>query len=263
MNTEPHIGGGAVFRVANLCCAVFLPMAVLAACGDQTDLSSHACQTVEHRGDTYIVCSFDVQSDSVRLFHSDADGIPFLQFDTLARELSETGETLIFAMNGGMYHEDRSPVGFYRDQYGDQAKVNINDGPGNFHLKPNGVFWVDEETAGISESEAFTRLDLSPAYATQSGPMMVIDGALHPEINPDGTSRRRRNGVGVDEDGRTVRFAISDGAVSFYDFATLFRDRLGLENALYLDGQVSRIYAPGINRNEAGPDMGPIVGVVQ
>ena len=240
-----------------------LTLALLGACSDATDLSNHPCQPVEHHGDTYIVCSFDAASDTIRLFHSDAEGVPFLQFDTLARELSETGETLIFAMNGGMYHEDRSPVGYYRDQYGDQASVNLNDGPGNFHLKPNGVFWLTAGQAGISESESFLSLEFELSYATQSGPMMVVDGELHPEINPDGTSRRRRNGVGVDEDGRTVRFAISDGAVSFYDFATLFRDRLGLPNALFLDGQVSRLYAPGINRNEAGTDMGPIVGVVE
>ncbi|MEL6829677.1 MAG: phosphodiester glycosidase family protein [Pseudomonadota bacterium] len=238
-------------------------VSLIAACSDPVDLSNHPCQPIDHRGDTYIVCSFDAATDQIKLFHSDAEGMPFLQFDTLARELSETGETLIFAMNGGMYHDDRRPVGYYLDEYGDQGSVNTNDGPGNFHLKPNGVFWITPDMAGVSESAAFLAAELTPTYATQSGPMMVVDGELHPEINPDGTSRRRRNGVGVDEDGRTVRFAISDGAVSFYDFATLFRDRLGLPNALFLDGQVSRLYAPGINRNEVGADMGPIVGVVQ
>ena len=97
---------------------------------------TQACQTLEHKGDAYTVCSFTVAATDLRMFHSDADGVPFKQFDILARELDETGQTLLFAMNGGMYHEDRRPVGFYRDQYGDQANVNTNDGPGNFHLKP-------------------------------------------------------------------------------------------------------------------------------
>ena len=86
---------------------------------------------------------------------------------------------------------------------------------------------------------------------------------MHPGLNPDGTSHRRRNGVGVGEDGQTIYFAISDSAVTFHEFATLFRDVIAAPNALFLDGQVSRIYAPSINRNEIGTDLGPIIGVVE
>ena len=166
-------------------------------------------------------------------------------------------------MNGGMYHDDRSPVGFFRDEFGDRATVNTNDGPGNFHLKPNGVFWIGETEAGLHESQTYLDLEIDPIYATQSGPMLVIDGALHPGLNPDGTSHRRRNGVGVSAAGQTVYFPISDGAVTFHDFATLFRDEIGVPNALFLDGQVSRIYAPELSRYELGADLGPIVGVVE
>lgn len=218
---------------------------------------------MSHQGDAYSICSFTVVEHDIRLFHSDAQGAPFFQFNTLERELDEQGETLIFAMNGGMYHEDRRPVGFYRDQNGDQASVNTNDGPGNFHLKPNGVFWLTPDLAGVTESQAFLDQGLDPIYATQSGPMLVVDGALHPELNPEGTSHRRRNGVGVSADGLTVHFAISDAAVTFHEFATLFRDEIGVPNALFLDGQVSRIYAPEISRNEIGADLGPMVGVVE
>lgn len=225
--------------------------------------TAQACQTLDHKGDAYTVCSFKVTETDLRMFHSDADGVPFKQFDILARELDETGETLVFAMNGGMYHEDRRPVGFYRDQYGDQASVNTNDGPGNFHLKPNGVFWLTAGGAGVTESQAFIDAGLDPDYATQSGPMLVLNGEVHPGLNPDGTSHRRRNGVGVSENGAMVHFAISDTAVTFHDFATLFRDQLAASDALFLDGQVSRIYAPDINRFEIGTDMGPIVGVVE
>ena len=243
---------------------------VLSGCAGDTDNdlprdaeAAQNCETIEHQGDAYSVCTFHVAEHDIRLFHSDAEGAPFFQFSTLERELDEQGETLIFAMNGGMYHDDRRPVGFFRDQYGDQASVNTNDGPGNFHMKPNGVFWLTRERAGVSESQAFIDAAIEPTYATQSGPMLVIDGALHPQLNPEGTSRRRRNGVGVSADGQTVYFAISDAAVTFHEFATLFRDQIGAPNALFLDGQVSRIYAPEINRNEIGADLGPIVGVVE
>jgi uncharacterized protein YigE (DUF2233 family) len=221
------------------------------------------CRSMEHLGDPYSVCSYSVAEHDIRLFYGDASGTPFHQFSTLERELDEQGETLIFAMNGGMYHEDRRPVGFFRDAFGDQATVNTNDGPGNFHLKPNGVFWLESGRAGVSESQTFLDQGIDPDYATQSGPMLVIDGALHPALNPDGTSHRRRNGVGVSSDGQTVYFAISDAAVTFYEFATLFRDEIGVPNALFLDGQVSRIFAPELRRNEIGADLGPIVGVVE
>ena len=227
------------------------------------DDASQNCQSLEHLGDAYTVCTFSVAEHDIRLFHSDADGAPYFQFSALERELDEQGETLIFARNGGMYHDDRRPVGFFRDQNGDQASVNTNDGPGNFHLKPNGVFWLTESEAGVTESQAFLDQGLDPIYATQSGPMLVIAGALHPGVNPDGTSHRRRNGVGVSADGQKVHFAISDGAVTFHEFATLFRDEIGVPNALFLDGQVSRIYALELDRNELGADLGPIVGVVE
>lgn len=242
----------------------------LAACNPGADVAGQSpesvaqnCRPMSHLGDAYSVCSFAVAEHDIRLFHSDAEGAPFFQFNTLERELDEQGETLIFAMNGGMYHDDRRPVGFYRDGFGDQASVNTNDGPGNFHLKPNGVFWLTANRSGVTESQAFLDQGIDPVYATQSGPMLVVDGELHPGLNPEGTSRRRRNGVGVSADGQMVHFAISDSAVTFYEFATLFRDEMGVPNALFLDGQVSRIYAPEIDRNEIGADLGPIVGVVE
>ena len=252
------------------CLAILFGLVSLAACGaeDRSDQAVQSrqpvpCRTLVHEGDGYTVCTFDAATHDIRLFHSDADGVPYLQFDTLERELDEKGQVLVFAMNGGMYHEDRRPVGYYRDAFGDQASVNTNDGPGNFHLKPNGVFWLSDSRAGITESEAYLEQGIDPDYATQSGPMMVIDGALHPSLNPEGTSHRRRNGVGVAADGQTIYFAISDSAVTFYEFATLFRDVIAAPNALFLDGQVSRIYAPSINRNEIGTDLGPIIGVVE
>ncbi len=234
----------------------------LVGCRASAPSSSLPCQSQRHAGADFLVCQFDVREDDIRLFHSDGNNVPYYQFETLARELSEQGLSLIFAMNGGMYHQDRRPVGFYRDASGDQAQVNTNDGPGNFHLKPNGVFWLRDGQAGITESRAYLASGLDPLFATQSGPMLVIDGALHPGLNPDGTSRRRRNGVGVDAEGHAVYFVISDDAVSFHDFATLFRDNLKTPDALYIDGQISRVYVPSLRRNEAGADMGPILTVV-
>ena len=248
--------------------AILFAAAILTACDTPAPVAApqagdKGCVQITHNGLPFTVCTYSAARDDIRLFHADAEGVPYYQFETLAGELAEQGQTLSFAMNGGMYHEDRRPVGFYRDTSGDKATVNTNDGPGNFHLKPNGVFWLDGPRAGVTESEAYLTAQIDPVYATQSGPMLVIDGEIHPAINPDGVSQKRRNGVGVSADGETVYFAISDAAVTFHDFASLYKDVLETPNALFLDGQVSRIYAPALDRREPGLDMGPIVGVVE
>ncbi|WP_233355774.1 phosphodiester glycosidase family protein [Henriciella litoralis] len=236
----------------------------LSACDTALEeASGENCRSLTYKSNPYTVCQFDTATDDIRLFHAGSDGQPFLQFDALASALEAEGKTLVFATNGGMYHEDRQPVGYLRTQNGDLATVNTNEGPGNFHMKPNGVFWLQDNKAGVTVSEDYIELSLDPDYATQSGPMLVIDGEIHPDINEDGTSRKRRNGVGVAEDGQTVYFAISDTPVTFHDFASLFQDKLKTPNALFLDGQVSRMYAPAMGRDEAGLDMGPIVGVVE
>lgn len=224
-----------------------------------------ACRIEDFREVQYVVCAFDPAQDDIRLFLNGANGAPFGDFAAIEAALAQNGESerLVFAMNAGMYHKDRSPVGLYVERGEEKKKLSTRDGPGNFHLKPNGVFWTDKTGAHVASAEAYEAADkVELRDATQSGPMLVIDGALHPKFLADGTSRKRRNGVGVTKDGAAV-FAISDGFVNFYDFATFFRDRLGAVNALYLDGTISRVYAPELDRKEGGLPMGPILGVVE
>lgn len=216
---------------------------------------------------TYVVCRFDPAEHHIRLFLGGDDGAPFSHFDQLNAALSLSGERLIFAMNAGMYHKSRAPVGLYVERGVEHAPLNTNDGPGNFHMKPNGVFWTWAEDghrgAHVSSSKKFASGAARDvvAFATQSGPMLVIDGEIHPRFLPDSTSLKRRNGVGVTPTGEVI-FVLADTPVRFYDFARYFRDQLKTPNALYLDGAISRLYAPDLGRNDPGVAMGPIVGVV-
>jgi uncharacterized protein YigE (DUF2233 family) len=234
----------------------------LTAC---TDKAEGPCDLITFESAPYLICTFDTAEDDIRLFLRDEKGRPFGQFDRLANHVASEGASLIFAMNAGMYHEDRRPVGLYVEEGQSEMGLVKTAGPGNFGMLPNGVFWVDGDMAGVTETLGYERLFDSdpPRFATQSGPMLVVSGALHPALNPDGTSLRRRNGVGVSGDGREVFFVISDAPVNFHTFARLFRDRLGVPNALYLDGAVSKVYAPALERNETGLDMGPIIAVVR
>lgn len=234
----------------------------LVACAAKTE---GPCETRVFEALPYLVCTFEPGKDDIRLFLRDETGAPFGQFDRLANHVAAHGGSLVFAMNAGMYHDDRRPVGLYIEEEKPEMGLVKNAGPGNFGMLPNGVFWIEDGTAGVTETLEYAERfgDDPPRFATQSGPMLVVDGALHPELNPDGTSLRRRNGVGISADGTHIYFVISDAPVNFHTFARVFRDELGTPNALYLDGAVSKVYAPALERNETGLDMGPIVGVVR
>lgn len=240
----------------------FLLALLLPACSQENE---GPCQTRNFENLPYLVCTFEAGEDDIRLFLRDETGAPFGQFDRLANHVASKGGSLVFAMNAGMYHDDRRPVGLYVEEGEAEMGLVRSAGPGNFGMLPNGVFWIDDGRAGVMETLAYDEAfkDDPPRFATQSGPMLVIDGALHPVLNPDGTSVRRRNGVGVSADGHTVYFVISEVPVNFHSFARLFRDELGTPNALYLDGAVSKVYVPALERSETGLDMGPIVGVVR
>jgi uncharacterized protein YigE (DUF2233 family) len=207
---------------------------------------------------SYVICEFKA-SDGIELFLRDAHGAPLGQFDRVRDALSARRRTLLFAMNAGMYHEDRSPVGLYVEHGQALKRLSTANGPGNFSMKPNGVFFVDGAKAGVVETKEFARRKLTPAFATQSGPMLVINGRLHPRFLANATSKNRRNGVGVA--GKKVIFALADTPVTFHEFARVFRDVLKTPNALYLDGSISRLYAPDIHRNDFGFTMGPIIAV--
>ena len=88
----------------------------------------------------------------------------------------------------------------------------------------------------------------------------MIDGAIHPEITRDGPSRLVRNAVGVDADGR-AHFVISNSPISFGKLARFYKDELEVNNALFLDGNVSLLWNPSTDRLDTGAPIGPIVVV--
>lgn len=225
-------------------------------------LAAGDCKNIRFDGTPYTICEAFPEQDDIRLFLKDDEGKVLGQFGAVRDTLSEN-ETLVMAMNGGMYHADRSPVGLYRDQHGEAQSLVTSDGPGNFGLLPNGVFCVRKTRADVIETLAFAKRQPNCKFSTQSGPMLVIDGKLHPRFLPDSTSRYIRNGVGTSSDGKRVVFAISRQPVTFHQFGRLFRDGLQLPNALYFDGKVSRLFAPSVNRDDPGFWLGPIVGVVR
>jgi len=221
------------------------------------------CERTAFEGQGYVVCRLEAaQESALRLWDEGADGQPVRNFDR-ARARLAPGEVLGFAMNAGMYHADLRAVGLLVIDGTERASIVTAGGGGNFGLLPNGVFCTGgARPFAVIESRAFAKAAPDCRLATQSGPMLVIDGELHPRFLPRSDSRYVRNGVGVSRDGTTAWFAISDKPVTFHEFGRFFRDGLQARDALYFDGSVSRLFAPELGRADWGRSLGPIIGVV-
>lgn len=214
------------------------------------------CRSTMFEGSRFTVCS--AKGFRLSLAVARRDGMPFRRFAALEQAMGARAIRVGFAMNAGMFGKDGLPIGLAIAEHRQWHPLNRRDGGGNFHLKPNGVFLVrDDDQAAIVASEKY-RPGSNIRVATQSGPMLVIDGQLHPKFDADGQSRFVRNGVGIGADG-TALFAISEEAVSFGKFARLFRDGLGCRNALYFDGSVSSLWDPANERRDDVAPLGPMI----
>lgn len=221
------------------------------------------CVNDDFEGVSFTRCDVLAGEDDLRLFLRDQSGTMYGHFYALNAELNERGLELAFAMNAGMFRPDFTPAGLYVEDGITQKPLVTRAGPGNFGLLPNGIFCLNEAGFHVYETLSFAKRGQTCRYASQSGPMLVIDGALHPRFLKGSTSKFIRNGVGTSKDGTSASFVISNKPVTFHHFARFFRDHLGLSSALYFDGNVSRLYAPELNRLGLGRRMGPIVGVVK
>jgi len=221
------------------------------------------CRSIEYDRNAYTICEVDLRKHTLRLFWRRPDGTPYEYLSALPRTLEGEEGRLIFATNAGMFDPALKPVGLYVEQGQERVRVNTRSGYGNFHMKPNGIFFISGDKAAVAETGAFLKQQPRTDLATQSGPMLVINGRAHPRFERRSTSLKARNGVGVRADGK-ILFAISQGEVSFDAFARLFRDGLHCPNALFLDGgSASSLYAPSLNRLGNILSLGPMLAVYE
>lgn len=149
---------------------------------------------------------------------------------------------LLAATNGGLFHSPDRAVGWTVVAGAELRPIERGEGAGNFFLKPNGAFWVDAAGPHVARTERIAPSG-AVSLATQSGPLLVEGGVLHPAFRAASDSRKPRNGVGVVDAGSVVLAACDD--VNFHGFATLFRDVLHAPDALFLDGTISTLFGPG------------------
>lgn len=217
-----------------------------------------ACQPATFENVPLTHCIADPAQHTIRAALAPSSGDRFGTIEAWAAGKNESA--IAFVMNAGAYGDDLKALGYFVEDGERLVELNRADGSGNFYMKPSGVFFGTGGNWRIVETETFLRtVGTRPAFGTQSGPMLVIGGELHPEIQDDGPSKTIRNGVGIDADGK-AHFVISDAPLSFGQLARFFRDELKTPNALFLDANVSSLWDPASGRMDSRR-VGPLLVV--
>ncbi len=220
--------------------------------------STGPCTATEFEGVALTHCIADPAQHSISAALAPTSGSNFGTIEGWAAGRNESD--IAFVMNAGMYGDDLKAVGYFVQDSDRLVELNRGDGSGNFYLKPNGVFFGSNGRWRILDSEAFLRtIGDRPQFGTQSGPMLVLNGELHPEIQDNGPSKALRNGVGIDASGK-AHFVISDAPLSFGQLARFFRDEVKVPNALFLDGNISSLWDPATGRMDSRR-VGPLLVV--
>lgn len=211
--------------------------------------------------DEFVYYIANPKTEKVKFHLQNEKGINFGSIQNLKASVHQKGEELLLAMNGGMYKKDRTPQGLYIENGITKTAIDTTNGNGNFYLKPNGIFYLtNKNEPKILQTTAFKN-SKNIKFATQSGPMLLVDGEMHKAFGKGSTNLNIRNGVGILPNGQVI-FALSKKEINFYDFACFFKEK-GCKNALYLDGFVSRAYCPSQNWKQTDGDFGVIIAVTK
>ncbi len=203
----------------------------------------------------------DIRKQRLELMDTDDSGKRFRNAKGLEAWGRSRNLRLIFATNAGIFSPELKPLGLFIKEGKLVVPMNRADGRGNFYLKPSGVFFIDTKRADVV---ATTKYYTSPTVriASQSGPLLLNDGKMHPEFRKDSENLTTRSGVGVASDTDVV-FAISEGPINFYDFASFFEKSLDCKSALYLDGAISKMYLPELDMLEREGDFAAMFAVFE
>ena len=169
------------------------------------------CRSKSFDDAEYTVCRFDPAEADMRIYWRNADGRPYGTFAALAADLADQGLRLDFGMNGGMYRDDLSPVGLLIENSVEVKALNtagvapdVRPVP-NFYKKPNGVFVIGKNAAATLSTERYIRDHPAAEFATQSGPMLLVDGRIHPAFIVGSSDLNRRIGSALQAERSLLR----------------------------------------------------------
>lgn len=211
--------------------------------------------------DAIISCTVDPAKQDIQLYWKNDKGVILKSIQNLKTFVESKNNRLVFATNAGMYKEDNSPLGLFIQNGKTLAPLNTRNASGNFYMKPNGIFYITTDNKAVVCSTTDFSNNGNIKFATQSGPMLILDGHIHSAFVKGSTNLNIRNGVGILPNNNIV-FAMSKKEINFYDFAAYFQ-KLGCKNALYLDGFVSRTYLPEKHWLQEDGNFGVMIGVIE
>lgn len=254
----------AVVRVCESRCGVFRFALAMLAFGS-TAVSALEVRQVDHDGERYQLVELDLRHDRLDLRWKDDDGRALASIEGLRAWADSHRRTLLFAANAGIYDQAFRPLGLHIEDGTTWRRLNTVRLPGtvgNFSMQPNGVFYVDQDgKAGVMTTAQWQSKPPAARIASQSGPMLVVDGEVNASFDAKSNSRKIRSGVCAPSPD-SVAFAISTSPVSFHRFGSLMRDALGCRDALFLDGSLSQFWTPQTGYVGApAPMLKPYVGM--
>lgn len=223
----------------------------------------HSCaqESPQIIDDRFHIKVVDLENETLQFYWKNDDDAVIGTFNQLQEHVKENGHQLTYAMNGGMYLKDQSPQGLYIENGIILKQIDtVQQAFGNFYLQPNGVFGITKDSKAVVKTSTDVSIS-NLQFATQSGPMLVIEGELHPALNKGSKNIHLRNAVGILPDGN-VLLVLSKEKINFYDLATFFKDQ-GCKNALYLDGFVPRIYDSEQGVEQMDGNFGVILGITK
>jgi len=218
---------------------------------------------IHKNADDDIIISYIVNpaKQDIQLYWKNDKGEILRSIQNLKTFVESKKAALVFAANAGMYQADNKPLGLFIQNGKTVTPLNTRSGSGNFYMKPNGVFYLTtDDKAVVCETMNFLN-NGAIKFATQSGPMLLVDEQIHSAFVKGSSNLNIRNGVGILPNNNIV-FAMSKKEINFYDFALYFQ-KLGCKNALYLDGFVSRMYLPEKKWIQTDGNFGVMIGVVE
>ena len=218
---------------------------------------------ITYKGTIYDVYITDLKDQDIEL-HQKKKGS--LSLKSVKSKLESKKKKIKMITNAGMYTPKFDPEGLYISN--GKEKFPLDTGSSertlNFYMHPNGVFMVDTmnrpRVISTDEYRKLTKDKVNEiSIATQSGPMLLIDGEIHPKFNRFSQSKKKRSGVGVFEN--KVVFAITKGFTNFFSFASFFQDYFDCPNALFLDGTISLMYLEDGKLKDLGGAFGPVISI--
>jgi uncharacterized protein YigE (DUF2233 family) len=271
--------GGQQMIVRKRLLTIVLPLLLIGAPSQTPAQKAVIASEMQFENARFLVVDVDLQRAKLELHWRNPAGNPFLNFRALEDYLKANGQRPVALMNAGIFETNSRPLGLHIERGQILRRLNSRrSGYGNFYLQPNGVFFLEKSKtqAGV-KARLLSTLAFERAHpeireqgrsqtvleATQSGPMLVMDGRINSAFKSESPNRLIRNAIGVRTSSR-VLLVLTQTPVNFFTLSRFLRDQLGCANALYLDGNISDLKVPGSDQNASSvSDFGGMIAVLE